>query len=102
MKPLLRIRTIRRIDPINISRGFRIDKCQLYMEERIEIATIWLKKGLSQLINKNAKIYRACQHKAKFHVFKQAITFNGTDEGVTQKKKLDDSINMISDKEDDQ
>ena len=72
------------------------------MEERIEIATVWLKKGLSQLINKNAEIYGAYRHKAKFHVFKQATTFNGTDEGVTQKKKLDDSINMISDEEDDQ
>jgi len=68
VKLLLKIKTIKRLDPIRAS-GFRTDKCQLCMEERIEIATIWLEKGPSRLINKNAKIYGSCRYKAKFHVY---------------------------------
>ena len=71
------------------------------MEERIELASAQLKNDQKKLINKNAEIYGACRHKAKFYVYEQVKPTISTDEEVTQKKKLDESINVISDNKDD-
>jgi len=101
VKPLLHITTINRLNPLEASHNFGTDKCQLCMEERIEITSAWLKDGQKKLINKNTEIYGACRHKAKLHVYEKATPI-GTDEGIeSQKKKLDDSMNVISDDEND-
>jgi len=99
VRPLLKVTTIKRLDPIAASSGFGTDRCQLCMEERIEIASIWLEKGPSRLINKNVEIYGACRHKAKLHVYEKAESLYGTDKGETQKKKRDGGMNIVSDSE---
>ena len=69
------------------------------MNERIEISKLMLYNGQAKIINKNAEIYGACRHKAKFHVFEQATPIPGTDEGETQKKKQDEALHKVSDSE---
>ena len=97
VKPMLDVKVLKRMNPIESSKYFGFDRCQLCMEERIEIASLMLIKGLAKMINKNAEIYGACRHKAKFHVYEQVTTINGTDEGISQKKKRNDSIGVTSD-----
>ena len=98
-KPLLKVWTIKCLNPIEVLQGFGTDKYQLCVKERNQIASRLLKDSPLKLINKNAKIYSAWCSKAKFHVCEQKNNLNGTDEGVSQKKKQDDSVHVISDNE---
>ena len=90
VKHLFNISIISKLNPISASKKFGTDDCQLCMQERIEITKRWLRGKKASLINKNTKIYGACRHKARLHVFcEQVTTTQGTDEGNYPEKEAE-------------
>ena len=58
------VKILRELDPINISKKFGTNECQLCMSERILIAKAKLFNP-SNYMNKHMEIFGACRHKAK-------------------------------------